>query len=327
MLFMQFEKIKESDKKRIDEVLAKTDHAGSEYSMLYLRGWDFFDFDTMTIAFEQGYVFIRFSPHLLAEDEESDSHGYIFMPPLAPKGEFCKAVDLLREYCESTGEEFYISSCRKEDAESLDPTVYEIADKPDYRNYAEYLYRPEDLIELKGKKYHAKRNFISRFTNTYHENYVFRTYTENDREGVCALFGEWIKSKSFDEYHDNMERQEKRVVRLALEYSLKYDDFFADIMEVDGRIVGFETGELTASGVGIVHLEKGDVEYDGIYPSLCQMFAAKHFSGARFVNRQEDMGLEGLRKSKESYHPCGFVEKRIVRLVGANEKERLGQKN
>lgn len=327
MLFMQFERIKESDKKRIDEVLAKSNWTGSEYSMLYLRGWDFFDFDTMTVAFEGGYVFIRFSPHLLAGDEESDSHGYIFLPPLAPEGEFAKAVDMLREYCESSGEEFYMSSCRKEEAESLDPSVYEIADKEDYRNYAEYLYAPSDLIELKGKKYHAKRNFVRRFINTYQGKYVFRTYSENDKEGVCALFGEWIKNKSFDEYHDGMERQEKKVVRLALEYSLKYDDFFADVMEVDGRIVGFETGELTAAGVGIVHIEKGDIEYDGIYPSLCQMFAAKHFAGARYINRQEDMGLEGLRKSKESYHPCGFVEKRIVRLVGANEKERAKNGN
>lgn len=322
---MHFEKIKESDKARIDEVLAKSDSTGSEYSMLYLSGWDFFDFDSMTIAFEQGYVFIRFRPHLQAEDEESDSHGWIFLPPLAPKGEFAKAVELLREYCEQSGEEFYMSSCRKEDAELLDKNVYEIADKPDYRNYAEYLYNPQDLIELKGKKYHSKRNFVSRFTNTYQGKYVFRTYTENDLEGVCALFSEWIKSKSFDDYHDSMERQEKRVVKLALEYSLEYDDFFADVMEVDGKIVGFETGELTASNVGIVHLEKGNIEYDGIYPSLCQMFAAKHFSGARYINRQEDMGLEGLRKSKESYHPCGFVEKRIVRLVGANERERQEQ--
>lgn len=319
---MQFEKIKESDKTRIDEILARTDYTGSDYSVLYLSGWDFFDFDTMTIAFENGYAFIRFNPHLMKEDEESDSHGYIFMPPLAPNGEFAKAVDMLREYCEQSGEEFYMSSCRREDAESLDPTVYEIADKPDYRNYAEYLYNPSDLIELKGKKYHAKRNFISRFINTYRENYVFRTYTEKDFDGVCELFREWAKTKSFDDYHDDSERQEKKVVKLALEYSLKYDDFFADVMEVDGKIVGFEAGELTASNVGIVHLEKGDTDYDGIYPSLCQMFAAKHFSGARFINRQEDMGLEGLRKSKESYHPCGFVEKRIVRLVGANARER-----
>ena len=54
MLFMQFEKIKESDKKLIDEVLSKTDYTGSDYSILYLQGWDFFGFESMTIAFEKG---------------------------------------------------------------------------------------------------------------------------------------------------------------------------------------------------------------------------------------------------------------------------------
>ena len=321
MLFMHFEKIKKSDKTRIDEILAKTDLTGSEYSMLYLQGWDFFDFKTMKIAFEDGCAYIRFCPNLLSEDEESDSNGCIFLPPLTTEDKFVLAMDRLRAYCEESGDEFYVTACLKERAELLDKSVYEISDKHDYRNYAEYLYNPVDLIELKGKKYHSKRNFISRFINTYQGKYVFRTYTEKDKEGVCALFGEWIKSKNFDDYHDEIEEQEKRVVKLALEYSLEYDDFFADVMEVDGKIVGFETGELTAANVGIVHIEKGDIQYDGIYPALCQMFAAKHFRNAKFINRQEDMGLEGLRKSKESYHPCGFSEKRIIRLAGTNARE------
>ena len=91
-------------------------------------------------------------------------------------------------------------------------------------------------------------------------------------------------------------------------------DYFADVLEVDGRIVGFEFGERLASNNGIVHIEKGDINYDGVYPMLCHAFAAKHFKDVSFINRQEDMGLDGLRKSKLSYHPCGFVEKRIVVL-------------
>ena len=88
------------------------------------------------------------------------------------------------------------------------------------------------------------------------------------------------------------------------------------MLEVDGRIVGFEFGERLASNNGIVHIEKGDINYDGVYPMLCHAFAAKHFKDVSFINRQEDMGLDGLRKSKLSYHPCGFVEKRIVVLKG-----------
>ncbi|MEG1536648.1 MAG: hypothetical protein RR416_06750, partial [Clostridia bacterium] len=60
--------------------------------------------------------------------------------------------------------------------------------------------------------------------------------------------------------------------------------------------------------------EKADVAYDGIYPAINQMFVKAHFASVRFVNRQEDMGLEGLRKSKMSYYPIGFVEQCVVRL-------------
>lgn len=313
---MTFRKMTENDKPLIDGYLARTTYPGSDYSMLYLSGWDFFNFEeSMQIAEANGAIYIRFIPNLLKEDEETDSHGYVYMPPLTESANFAAATDALREFCLDGGGEFYITSCRPEEFSLLDPAKYAIDEKQDSRNFAEYLYRPSDLIELPGKKYHAKRNFIKRFINTYSENYVFRSYEERDRDGVCELFGNWSQSKSFDGYFDNSQKQEKRLVGKALDYAAKYDDFFADVLEVGGRIVGFEFGERLASGNGIVHIEKGDIGYEGVYPMLCHAFAEKHFADVTFVNRQEDMGLEGLRKSKLSYHPCAFVEKRIVVLA------------
>lgn len=312
---MMFRKIYEADKPLIDSYLARTNYPGSDYSMLYLSGWDFFDFGgSMEIAEANGAVYIRFLPNLAKEDEETDSRGFVYMPPLTETGNFAAATDALREYCLSAGQEFYVTSCRPEEYALLDGNVYAIDEKNDSRDFAEYLYKPSDLITLPGKKYHAKRNFISRFTNTYQGKYVFRSFEERDRRGVYDLFGIWSRNKSFDGYHDSSKNQEARLVAKALDYVTKYDDFFADVIEIDGEIVGFEMGERLASNNGIVHIEKGNIEYDGVYPTLCQAFAAKHFADVNFINRQEDMGLDGLRKSKLSYHPCGFVEKRIIVL-------------
>ena len=77
------------------------------------------------------------------------------------------------------------------------------------------------------------------------------------------------------------------------------------------------------SGVAVVHVEKGEIEYDGIYPAINQMFSKKHFQGLRYVNRQEDMGLEGLRKSKQSYRPVKMSKKYVVR-IGPCGGERYG---
>ena len=93
----------------------------------------------------------------------------------------------------------------------------------------------------------------------------------------------------------------------------KYDNYFADVIEHQGKIIGFSLGEITPPNVGITHIEKGDIEYDGVYSYLCQAFAQKHYGGVRVVNRQEDMGLEGLRKSKQSYRPIGFCRKFAIK--------------
>lgn len=196
-----------------------------------------------------------------------------------------------QRFCLDGGGGFYVTSCRPEEFALLDPEKYEIDEKRDSRDFAEYLYKPSDLIELPGKKYHANRNFIRRFINTYSQNYRFRDFEEKDRGGVYELFGSWSLTKSFDGYLGSAERQERRLVEKALDYASKYDDFFADVLEVGGKIVGFEFGERLASSNGIVHIEKGDINYDGVYPMFCHAFAAKHFVDVGFVNRQEDMGL------------------------------------
>ncbi len=110
-----------------------------------------------------------------------------------------------------------------------------------------------------------------------------------------------------------MANNEEYVIALALEMVEKYDNYFADVIEYQGKIIGFSLGEITPSNVGITHIEKGDIEYDGVYSYLCQAFAQKHYGGVRVVNRQEDMGLEGLRKSKQSYRPIGFCRKFAVK--------------
>ena len=174
---MLFRKMTEADKPLIDGYLARTDYPGSDYSMLYLSGWDFFNFEeSMQIAESGDALYIRFVPNLAKEDEETDSNGFVYMPPLTERGNFAAATDALREFCLDGGGEFYVTSCRPEEFALLDPEKYAIDEKRDSRDFAEYLYKPSDLIELPGKKYHAKRNFIRRFINTYSENYAFRTF-------------------------------------------------------------------------------------------------------------------------------------------------------
>ena len=79
----------------------------------------------------------------------------------------------------------------------------------------------------------------------------------------------------------------------------------------DGKIIGFAAGEILPNGIGTIYFEKGDIDYKGIYPLLDNAFCKKHFDGGvvKYINKQEDMGVEGLRKSKLSYNPVKFAER------------------
>ena len=94
---MLFRKMTEEDKPLVDSYLARTDYPGSDYSMLYLSGWDFFNFEkSMQLCESDGALYIRFVPNLAKEDEETDSNGFIYMPPLTERSNFAAATNALR---------------------------------------------------------------------------------------------------------------------------------------------------------------------------------------------------------------------------------------
>ena len=192
------------------------------------------------------------------------------------------------------------------------------------RDYFEYLYLPENLIELKGKKYHAKRNFINGFSLPYE----FRTYEPSDRENLNELLFKWsylhidngvdFSIKEGWHLHEIREKilndPEIKALNAVLD-DLDAYNCFADVLTIEnGKIIGFALGEILPSGIGAIYFEKGDIEYKGIYPLLDNAFCKKHFaSGVRYINKQEDMGIEGLRKSKLSYNPITFAERYIAK--------------
>jgi len=82
---------------------------------------------------------------------------------------------------------------------------------------------------------------------------------------------------------------------------------------IDGRLEAFTMGELLNKNMALVHIEKANPDIRGLYPYINQQFVLNEFKNVEFVNREEDLGIEGLRKAKLSYHPCRFVEKYTVK--------------
>lgn len=175
------------------------------------------------------------------------------------------------------------------------------------RDNSDYVYLAEELINLKGKKFDGKRNHINRFKREHSFEYVTLT---DELVGECKrIMKEWCiardcscRNSSYCEKDANEEALDNfRELRLK-----------GALIKVDGRFEAFTAGELLNPETAVVHIEKANPGINGLFTLINQQFCEREWSGAKYINREQDLGQEGLRKAKLSYHPVKMVNKYIV---------------
>ena len=173
------------------------------------------------------------------------------------------------------------------------------------RDNFDYLYLRTDLAELSGKKYHKKRNHVNAFLAEY----------PNHREERMTLERMPDALKALDRWHEDKGAEgDYGPAREALEFfgALPLEGF---LYYVDDEPVGWCLGESLAGGrMFAIHFEKGIDAYRGIYQYINQSFAASLPEGYSLLNWEQDLGDEGLRQSKMTYRPTGFVRKYVGKL-------------
>lgn len=176
------------------------------------------------------------------------------------------------------------------------------------RNSFDYLYLLDKLINLSGKKLQAKRNHINRFKKTY-DNWLIEEITQDNLKDCWKMNVEWcIRHDCKD---DKWLANEICAVRRCFE---NYDGLALDglLLRVNGEIVAYTMGEMINTDTYNTHIEKAFSEIEGAYQMINREFAVfikAKYPHAVYVNREEDMGLDGLRKAKLSYHPDKMEEK------------------
>lgn len=173
---------------------------------------------------------------------------------------------------------------------------------------SDYVYASSDLAQLAGKKYSRKRNHISQFLRGYPDHEYVPVGPENIEE-CKRVFEEWCAKHEECQHPDNCER-------LACNDFLDNWDRFdlkGGLVRVNGKAEAFTVGERLSDEVAAVRVEKGNAEIHGIYTFINREFCAREWTDCQYVNREEDLGKEGLRKAKESYYPVLMVNKYLVR--------------
>jgi hypothetical protein len=193
----------------------------------------------------------------------------------------------------------------------------ELDGNPDFeispaREHFDYIYRTSDLSELKGGKFHAKRNHISRFLQGFGRTYELVPIGPENLALCLDFQDKWCELKRCAEDMNLLDEWD--AVRTALADYAALGVEGAAIVS-GGKVEAFTFGELLNKETAVVHIEKANPEIPGLYAVINQQFCQKYWTAVPFINREQDLGEEGLRKAKLSYHPVQLVEKfRIERV-------------
>ncbi len=173
------------------------------------------------------------------------------------------------------------------------------------RNKYEYIYKAKDLALLPGKKYHGKKNHISKFSKTYDWHYKPLRY--ENKEKYMSFIENWFKKRLSPE--KTKKDKEYMAIKCAID-NMENLNLAGGTIEIQGKIIAFTMGERINDKIFLTHFEKALPEYSAAYSVINREFAkALLDKNYHFINREEDMGIAGLRKSKLSYKPAALLPK------------------
>lgn len=174
----------------------------------------------------------------------------------------------------------------------------------------DYIYSVEKMASLSGKKYHGKRNHITNFKKN-NPDWSFEVISKENINDCIELHTNWINDREDDEDYS----YEFEAVLTAFE---NYDrlGFVGGLLRVNGKAIAYTFGERHSEKLFVTHFEKAPSSVQGAYPIINQEFTKHCLMEYVFVNREEDLNIEGLRKAKQSYNPEIVLEKCVATYNG-----------
>lgn len=289
-----FKPIRLEDKEIITSFTIPCDYRNCDFSFANMCSWRFL-YDS-EFAIVNGDLLIRF--------KIEDKSRFAYMMPVGD-GDLANAIRLLEEDSLRLGHPLCmlgITPDAKERLENILPGSFFYIPE---RDYFDYIYLREDLATLRGKKYQSKRNHINNFKKRYAYEYI--PITPDIVPQCLELECKWYRANKKDNDPEEL-NDERRSLTYALHH---FDslDLIGGALRVDNEIIAFSFGAPINHDTFGVHVEKADVNFDGAYTVINQEFASHLPERYVYVNREEDLGIPGLRQAKLSYQPTLLLEK------------------
>lgn len=220
-----------------------------------------------------------------------------------------RGIELLQSYCMNKQIPLLFSAVPKDACDLLTKNYSCRIEKLD--NWVDYLYAQESLVNLAGRKLQKKRNRVNKFYRLY-SKVEFIPISKENIQDVKEFFSRYKQSIVKSDIYFTIE--EHMVDKVLENYFIL--DFIGGVLMISDRVVGFTIGEVVNDTL-FVHVEKADREILGVYEVINNLFVkyASNLYTLNFVNREEDVGDEGLRKAKLSYNPIQLLCKYNVSII------------
>jgi hypothetical protein len=177
------------------------------------------------------------------------------------------------------------------------------------RDHFDYVYLINDLAQLSGNRYRSQRNHINRLLRSY--PFSYSRLSSKHIHACIELQEKWCQLRRCEE-DLNLLGEWDAVLEILEHFDILGVE--GGVITIDGKIMAFTVGEMLNDTTFVVHIEKADPEIPGLYQIINQRFCEKSMQDAVYVNREQDLGLPGLRKTKMSYYPDHFVNKYSITL-------------
>ncbi|MDR1102425.1 MAG: phosphatidylglycerol lysyltransferase domain-containing protein [Tannerella sp.] len=293
---LSFKPISIADRDAITACTGPSRFLNCDFAFANMCSWRFLYDSEFTIV--DGFLLIRF------QIEEKGRKHQAYMFPVG-NGDFRHIIALLEEDACANGHPLWILGVTPDEKNTLEQKFPSEFIYLTERDYYDYIYLRSDLQELKGKKYQAKRNHINKFSYNY--RYTYLPITPELVPRCMELECKWYGDNRTDEEAGALEH-EHRSMAFALSHFTELD-LTGGALCVDGEIIAFTYGSAINRYTFGVHVEKADVRYDGAFSVINREFVLRLPEQYLYLNREEDLGIPGLRQSKLSYHPVMLLEK------------------
>lgn len=286
---MDFKSLELSDKSVIDSFLSQNPPKISELTFTNLFMWRL-RYKPLWRIWNDNLILIL-----------QDHNGYFALPPIG-LGDKSKALSFAVAQLSKFSTDVRIGRVDKEFVhEYVDTTKFKIMED---RDNSDYVYLAEDLIRLPGNRFHAKKNHINKFLKKH--NFEYRRLENDIAQAFLELQEDWCELKDCLEDLD-LAHEDRAIYEAITNYG--HLGFKGGAIIIDSKVEAFALGELLNPETAVIHVEKANPEIPGLYAVINQKFCEAEWSNVKFINREQDLGIEGLRKAKLSYHPHHMVEK------------------